>query len=139
MKKGWISFIFILTLSVSGFAGAPPWRAARVYGLGLMHTLAYSPDGEKLAVGTIAGIEVWDVKSWRVESQLVGDSRAVRAVAWSPDRRQIVSGGEDHRVKIWNAATGELLRTLDGHSDTVYAVAWSPDGSKIASGSGDQT
>ena len=63
----------------------------------------------------------------------------MRAVAFSPDGKVLVSGGSDDAVRRWDVATGKLLRTLAGHGKAVNAVAWSPDGKLLASGSEDDT
>jgi len=65
----------------------------------------------------------------------------VRAVAFSPDGRRIVTGSatdfapesEDHTAKVWNPVTGQELLTLMGHSHEVLSVAFSPDGRRIVS------
>jgi WD40 repeat protein len=64
---------------------------------------------------------------------------AVRAVAFSPDGKQIASGSDDKTIKLWNATTGGLKKTFTGHSNWVQAIAFSPDGKQIASGSEDKT
>src|SRR5437868_4703297 len=68
-----------------------------------------------------------------------GDDAAVGAVAWSPDGRYIVSGGNDFTVQVWDAATGKRLMKYSRYSDSVNTVAWSPDGKRIASASTDTT
>jgi WD40 repeat protein/serine/threonine protein kinase len=69
-----------------------------------------------------------------------GHSAAVYGVDWSPDGKQIVSGGRDGLAKVWDAATQATLLTYSGHAPFyVNAVAWSPDGSLIASASDDAT
>ncbi len=61
------------------------------------------------------------------------------AVAWSPDRRRIASGGLDRTVQVWDATAGVNIFTYRGHSGGVTAVAWSPDGQHIASAGLDKT
>jgi eukaryotic-like serine/threonine-protein kinase len=70
---------------------------------------------------------------------LKGHTDIVRCVAFSPDGKKIVSGGDDNRLKVWDAASGQETLTLKGHTDRVWSVAFSPDGKKIVSGSEDKT
>jgi hypothetical protein len=68
-----------------------------------------------------------------------GHSQAVLAVAWSPDGKFIVTGGEDQLVILWDAQTGAELRHFQGHTALVSSVAFSPDGRQVLTGSGDNT
>jgi WD40 repeat protein/predicted Ser/Thr protein kinase len=76
---------------------------------------------------------------WRSPRLLSGHTRAVMAVAWSPDDRWIATGGKDRTAKIADANTGAARLTLVGHSDSVSAVAFTPDGKVLATGSADGT
>ncbi|PVH69761.1 hypothetical protein DL98DRAFT_348592, partial [Cadophora sp. DSE1049] len=65
---------------------------------------------------------------------LEGHSNSVSLIAFSPDSKQVVSGG-DVTVRLWDTATGAALQTLDGHSDSILvsSVAFSPDGKLLPS------
>jgi WD40 repeat protein len=92
--------------------------------------LAISPDSRMLAVETASGeSQLWDLETSRpIRALEVPAGGSIDGMAWSPDGRFIVSGGD--RVRIWDAATGRCLRELS--DDRSRSVAWSSDGSWIA-------
>ncbi|HLF92744.1 MAG TPA: WD40 repeat domain-containing protein [Planctomycetota bacterium] len=71
--------------------------------------------------------------------RLTGHSDAVKAVAWSPDGRSLLTAGRDRTLASWDVATGKRLRVFEGHEGGVTSVAFSPDGRFAVSGSQDKT
>ena len=66
----------------------------------------------------------------------LGHSLVVQSVAFSPDGRYVLTGGDDTR--LWDVATGAELRKFE-HYDRIVSVAFSPDGRHIFAGSDDGT
>jgi WD40 repeat protein len=60
-----------------------------------------------------------------------------RCLAYSPNARQIVTGG-DRWAKVWDSVNGRELLTLN-LPDAVLSVCYSPDGSRILTGCADGT
>ena len=100
-------------------------------------SLAFSPDGERLAVATTDGqVRVFRVHSngdFSGSARYLGHRQAVNTVAWSPDGTCIASAGNDTAVHVWDAINGEVRYIYRGHAALVYALAFSPDGAWIAS------
>ncbi len=104
--------------------------------------LAWSPNGRYIATSyenQREQVKVWNPSTKVLLCSYSGHSEDCRCLAWSPDGKQIASGGDDSTVHVWNVATGSLILTYHGHADEILAVAWSSNGRYIASGSCDKT
>lgn len=66
-----------------------------------------------------------------------GHMNIVSAVAFSPDGKYAVTGGEDKALRLWDVATGRLLQVLEDHTNKINAIAFSPNSMQIASASWD--
>ena len=120
---------------------------------------SFSLDGEILAVGSLNGsIYLWDpttsetilrggvffhkISDTFISKHLktiVGHTKKVLGVAFSPDGRTLASGGYDNIIHLWDVWTGKPKKTLKGHTRGVSTVAFSPNGKILASGSWDDT
>ena len=101
--------------------------------------IAFSPDGEHLAVTTTIGVWLYDVKTTRELALFAGGrSGWMHAVAFSPDGT-LLAAGDAGDIKLWEVATRRNIATLGGHMGWVWSVAFSPDGTKLASASNDTT
>lgn len=98
---------------------------------------AWSKDGWLAAASwNDQSVRIWDDQG-KLIATCLGHRGGVELVAWSPDGKQVVSGGGDS-VRIWNR-DGTAGPVMIGHTDEVYGVAWSPDGQWIASAGTDST
>jgi WD40 repeat protein len=82
-----------------------------------MWSICFSPDGNRLAVGSDdKTVKVWDVQSGQEALVLKGHTMQVTTVCFSPDGKRLASGSADHTVKVWDMQAGQEAYTLPGHS-----------------------
>jgi WD40 repeat protein/transcriptional regulator with XRE-family HTH domain len=63
----------------------------------------------------------------------------VHSVAFSPDGKTVLTGGQDSIARLWDLTTGREVREFIGHTKNVTSVAFSPDGKYVLTGSDDHT
>ena len=100
--------------------------------------VAYSPDGETLAIGDDQEIHLWNPAA-REPLRTIQGAGWVNFLDYSPDGTKLVSGYGNSEIRIWSVETGKTLQTLKGHTGSVNSVSYSRDGSMLASASGDRT
>ena len=89
-------------------------------------SLAWSPDGKRIAVGSGQGLYIRDATAGKLLAP-----EPVWSLAWHPDGGRVVTGSWQGAARVWEIASGKLLTALDS-SDATRAVAWSPTGTRIA-------
>jgi WD40 repeat protein len=60
-------------------------------------------------------------------------------VAFPPDGKRLLSGGEDQTLLLWDLSSGAELYRLSGHTHRLWALACAPDGRHTLSASFDKT
>jgi len=111
----------------------------RTSGSGDLWCITFSPDGTRMAIAQAQTIRSRNIQTGE-EVSLLGHTREVNFVAFSPDGKRIVSASDDETIRIWNSETGDLvLGPLEGHTSWVYSAVFSPEGRRIVSASFDKT
>ena len=116
-----------------GFAqiGLPEAATMRL-GKGPINDIAYSPEGNSLAVASNLGI--WIYNAYTGEGvTLFKVPGGVNSVTFSASGNILASGGVyGNTVRLWDIATGQQETIFDGHRDGIGGIIFSPDGRTIA-------
>lgn len=91
-------------------------------------------------------VKIFDLGSRSVEPQqpeskkyvlnptttLVGHSRGINDVAWSPDAPMLATASDDKTLRLWDGVTGDALVEFRGHDNFVFCTQVSGDISDYA-------
>lgn len=79
-----------------------------------------------------------DIRTEKAVNKFVGHKSEVCGLKWSPDDRQLGSGGNDNLLCLWELrASRNPVLTFSDHTAAVKAIAWSPhQHGLLASGGG---
>ena len=145
MKHQIVTLLIVVVMVFVALPVAPisaqdsdPYSSDQTLGRGLVRSVAWSPDGEILAVGGALGIWLYTPEFEDI-GRMTGHTKAVYGMAFSPDGSQIASVSHDMTVRVWDIESQTERHTMEGHTDLVVAVAWNPDGKTVVSGSYDGT
>ena len=103
---------------------------------GVVWSLAFSPIGDRLALGSKEGpIYLWDFRSSEKLKSFTGHTELISSVKFSPDGSQLVSTSNDNTARVWDIPTCAERGKLPKAEDIgVMRTVFSPCGKLIAGG-----
>jgi WD40 repeat protein len=96
-------------------------------------SLAWHPDGKRLAVASLKHRIVIHAVEGGAPHEIRGHFDAVTCLTYSPDGRWLASGSDDRTVRLWDAETGTKRGVLELDTQ-VKAIAFAPDGRSVFTG-----
>lgn len=99
----------------------------------VVYSVAWSPDGSKIAIGKSSSIEIVDSTTLNLIKTLSGATNTINSIDWSPDSTKIAGASIDGiGGRVWDVASGQLIAIKQPGSDLV-SIKWNPDGIRLAS------
>ena len=109
----------------------------------VISALAYSPDGQWIAVSGFREILLHKADGSGLAARLVGPSQYITSLAFSPDGKLLAGTGGNPalfgEVQFWNVAEKKLERSATVTTDTVFGGRFSDDGTLFAFGGADNS
>lgn len=97
-------------------------------------TVACSPDGSLVGVGSGSGVCIYSVATQLPYSGINVTSGTVFSMQFSPDGQTVAIVNGYNRVELWNYQLGKFLGSLAPNSSMINAMAFSPNGQDLAVG-----
>jgi WD40 repeat protein/serine/threonine protein kinase len=115
--------------------GSPDFQRSERIPVSGAKTVAFAPNGRRLAVGKDTGLVLWDIAARRTVWER--PQTDFSSIAFSPDGKLVVSGGVGRLVIVRDAADGSVRFRLASHRARIDAFAFSPDSRTLATASAD--
>ncbi len=104
----------------------------------LISEACFLGQGRRVASASFAKIKIWEPSTTET-SDTLRQNISVRSLAYSPNGKHILTGGNDGTLRLWNKETDQLIHSFKGHPETVFAVGFGKQGSFFFSGSQDHS
>ncbi|XP_049290159.1 periodic tryptophan protein 2 homolog [Anopheles funestus] len=104
-------------------------------------SVSFNDTGDWLALGvsSLGQLLVWEWQSEQYIMKQQEHSQGMNCLSYAPDGHQLVTGGQDGKVKLWNVTSGFCVVTFAEHTASVMAVEFSRNKKFLVSASLDGT
>ncbi|HUS36746.1 MAG TPA: c-type cytochrome domain-containing protein, partial [Verrucomicrobiae bacterium] len=110
----------IPTLQFAGSLADPTLGAAD---RDVIESLAFSPDGQRLAAGAYRNVKIWKLQSPAPPKIEIPEAASARLTAVSTDAKQIALVTTNNEVRIFNTADTKLTREFPAETNQIKAIA----------------
>lgn len=94
-------------------------------------TVAFSPNGNQVAIGGNVGSTIWNTQTWEVEHNFPHHPGVVTSVRFRPDGKALAASGKG-TVRIWEISTRRLAREITTSLNEIWWTNFSPDQKSFA-------
>ena len=99
-----------------------------------VYQVAYSPDGNHIAISVPAGnLQLIDGKFGTESAASIQDIEQVTTACYSPSGRWLATGYFEGAKKLWDLQSGAELCALEGHTDDIRGLVFAPNGQQLVS------
>ncbi|NBV86846.1 MAG: hypothetical protein EBS01_11450, partial [Verrucomicrobia bacterium] len=99
----------------------------------LVQSVAFSPDGERMATGSFREVKLWRLEKGKTSSQKPNPELGALLSVLSGDGKQMACADNSGALRLVNTASGAVLKTIPSpEPGPVKTLALSPDSGKVA-------
>jgi WD40 repeat protein len=96
-----------------------------------IQTVAFSPDGNTLAIAGQGDVQLWDVATRTLSARLTGTGTSPQAIVFSPNGKTLTAGDANGSIYLWDLASRQ-----EAHISSAImswgGLEFSPDGRTLA-------
>lgn len=122
---------FVTRLTDDALIKQEMYKTAGVAHRDLVQSLAFSPDGTRLASGSFREVKIWRQEKAKPTSRKADAALGAVASRLSSDGKQIICGDKTGAIQVLDAASGKVIKTIPAVSAPgIKLIGVSPDSSK---------
>lgn len=109
----------------------PTLGSAMIAHRDVVHSLAFSPDSQRLATGGFRCVKIWR-RSAPEESLLNGLAKSAEAIAFSPTKSKVAYARNGSALEIIDLESQKTNGFLAAHDDQIVGIVWVDDSTLLS-------